>query len=124
MSGSRSQKAARFGALAERIAFKRYGLDPDRDDWHDARDDDGRPWDVKAAMLSRDQPRFRVWEEQHSRLRGEQGGYVFVGYRPNGSGIIVEATRSVPARSLRLTFGGAGDHPKGRQAKIAVDRVL
>lgn len=124
MTGSRSQKAARFGALAERVARARYDLDAERDAWHDAVDDDGNPWDVKAAMLSRGQPRFRIWKEQHERLRHEGGGYVFVGYRPNGTGIIVEATRTVRARSLRLEFGGAGSHPKGRQAKVAVNRVL
>lgn len=124
MSRSRSQKAARFGALAERIARERYDLDADRDDWHDARGPDGRPWDVKAAMLSRYQPRFRLWREQHQRLRSESGGYVFIGYRPNGSGIVVEQTRTLRARSLRLDWGGAGAHPKGDQAKVAVSRIF
>jgi len=124
MTGSRSQRAARYGALAERVAFARYDLEPERDDWHDALDEHGRPWDVKAAMLSRQSPRFRLWKEQHERLRQEDGGYVFIGYRPVGRGIRVVRARSLRARSLRLRWGGAGEHPKGEQAKVAIDRVL
>lgn len=125
MSGSRSTQSARYGALAERFAFKRYGLEPSRNSWRDGLDDDGDPWDVKAAMLTRRQPRFRVWQEQYRRLRRDNGGFVFIGYRPVGRGIAVDGARTVRARSLKLRFGGSGDHPKDdRQAKIAVDRVL
>jgi hypothetical protein len=121
---NRSQKAARFGALAERAARKRYGLDVDHDDWHDARDSDGRPWDVKAAMLSRDAPRFRLWKDQHRKLARAGGGYVFVGYLPRGRGIQVRATRTVRAADLELRFYGAGDHAKGQQVKVPPSTVL
>jgi len=120
---NRSRKAAHFGALAEGWAAERYGLELERDDWHDARKGD-RPADVKAAMDSRKATRFRLWEEQHRRLRREDGFYVFILYRPAGRGINVLRSRTVAARSLRVRFGGAGNHPKGNQAKIAPERVF
>ena len=115
---NRSQKAARYGALAERWAFDRYGLDVDHTSWNDARDDDGRPWDVKACLLSRRAARFRLWEEPHSRLRREDGGYVFVGYVLTGRGIRVRQSRTLRARDLSVSFYGAGAHQKGNQVKI------
>lgn len=121
---SRSQRAARFGALAERAAFSRYGLEAERDDWHDAVDSDGRPWDVKACMLSRESPRFRLWEDQHEELGRRGGGYVFVGYVPRGSGLEVVAMRSVRATSIDVSFYGAGDHSKGDQVKVKPSAVL
>ncbi len=121
---SRSQNAARYGALAERRAADRYGLELERDDWHDARGPDGSLWDVKAAMVSRRAPRFRLWEKQHRKLRQESGGYVFVLYRPVGCVIRVLKMRSLNARGLRLEFYGAGRHPKGRQVKVAPGSVF
>lgn len=115
---NRSQNAARYGALAERVAFGRYDLDPDRDAYHDATDSEGRPWDVKACMMTRRAPRFRLWKEQHTRLARASGGYVFVKYRPVGRGIRVLGTRTVAARALRLRFYGAGSHQKGAQVKV------
>ena len=75
-------------------------------------------------MLSRRAPRFRLWEEQHRKLRQENGGYVFVLYRPVGVGIQVKQMRSLNARGLRLEFYGAGRHPKGRQVKLAPGKVF
>lgn len=122
--GSRSQNAARYGALAERAARERYGLDVDHRSWCDARDRDGDPWDVKAVMLSRESPRFRLWREQHRKLREQGGGYVFVAYVPRGSGIQVRKIRTVRASDLRVRFYGAGDHPKGDQMKVDPRRVF
>lgn len=124
MRENRSQNAARYGALAEKAARDHYGLRVDHAGWKDASDSEGRPWDVKAAMLSRDSPRFRLWKEQHSRLKGAGGGYVFVAYVPRGSGIEVRNMRSVRADSLRLDFYGAGNHAKGDQVKVKPSRVL
>jgi len=123
-SGSRSQKAAKYGALAEKAARERYGLEPEHDSWHDARDDDGRPWDVKAAMLNRKSPRFRLWKDQHGKLRRADGGYVFVGYVSSGRGIRVRRIRTLRASDLRLSFYGSGDHPKGEQMKVHPRRVF
>ena len=121
---SRSQNAARYGALAEKIGRERYGLEEDHSSWHDSRDEEGRPWDVKACMMTRKAPRFRLWKEQHTRLVRADGGYVFVAYRPVGRGIHVLETRTARARSLRLEFYGAGSHQKGRQVKVPPSRVL
>jgi len=121
---NRSQNAARYGALAERRAAERYGLELEREDWHDARGPRGRPWDVKAAMASRRSSRFRLWEDQHRKLRREGGGYVFVLYRAVGRGIQVQKMRSLNARGLRLDFYGAGQHPKGKQVKVKPQRLF
>ena len=121
---NRSQNAARYGALAEQRAAERYGLELEHDDWHDARGPRGRPWDVKAAMASRRSARFRLWEDQHRKLRQEGGGYVFVLYRAVGRGIQVQKMRSLNARGLRLEFYGAGRHPKGRQVKVPPEKVF
>lgn len=124
MKANRSQNAAHYGALAEKVARQRYGLDVEHDSYHDAVDDDGRPWDVKAAMLNRRAPRFRLWREQHRRLTQAGGGYVFVGYVARGRGIHVRQIRSVRARSLRLRFYGAGKHPKGEQTKVPPSKIF
>ncbi|WP_435124053.1 hypothetical protein [Halobaculum sp. D14] len=121
---NRSQNAARYGALAEAHARERYGLDAEHDAYHDAVDDDGRPWDVKACLVTRDAPRFRLWKEQHARLAREGGGYVFVKYRPVGRGIRVLGTRSVRAQSLQVSFYGAGEHEKGEQVKVPPSTVF
>lgn len=121
---SRSQNAARYGALAERHARERYGLDVDHSSWHDARDSSGDAWDVKACMATRDAPRFRLWKEQHTRLARVGGGYVFIEYRPVGVGVRVLRTRTVRARSLRLRFYGAGRHQKGDQVKVSPRRIF
>lgn len=121
---NRSQKAAKYGALAEQAARERYGLGAEHDDWHDARDDDGTPWDVKAAMMNRDVPRFRLWKDQHAKLKQAGGGYVFVAYVARGEGIEVRRMRTVRAADLRVRFYGAGDHPKGDQVKVDPRRVF
>jgi hypothetical protein len=115
---SRSQNAAHFGALAEKAARSRYGLDVDHDSWKDAKDSEGRPWDVKAVMLSRDSPRFRLWETQHTRLKEAGGGYVFVGYIPRGTGIEIKHIKTVRAESIEIEFYGAGSHVKGDQGRV------
>ena len=121
---NRSQKAARYGALAEAHAREVYGLSSEHDSWHDHRADDGSPWDSKSAMLSRRDPRFRLWEGQHRKLASNGGGYVFMGYVPRGDGIEVIETRTVRAQDLRVDFYGAGSHPKGNQVKVPVGEVL
>jgi len=120
---NRSRKAARYGSLVEKWAADRYGLEFERDAWHDARKGD-RPGDVKGAMATREATRFRLWEEQHRRLRREDGFYVFVLYRPVGRGIDVLRSRTIAARSLQVRFGGAGNHPKGNQFKLPPSSVF
>jgi hypothetical protein len=116
-----SKSAARFGALAERKARERYDLEDDHSPWHDARAADGRPVEIKAAMLNRSsgkRGRFRIFEKYHSRLVEEGGIYVFVAYRAVGRGIRIERMKSVEADSVRASFYGAGGHRGSRQVKV------
>jgi len=123
----KSSNAARFGALAERKARERYGLEGTHTSWHDARRDDGTPVEIKAAMLNRSSGkggRFRVFEEYHSRLEKADGIYVFVAYRARGRGITVCRMRSLRAEALELSFYGAGGHRDSRQIKIAPSQIF
>ncbi|ELZ03928.1 hypothetical protein C482_03634, partial [Natrialba chahannaoensis JCM 10990] len=117
----------RYGRLAEEAAQRRYGLDADHGSWHDARTSDGRPVEVKAAMLNRrdgSEGRFRIFEDYHERLAEERGLYVFVPYRARGRGIQVVDMRSVDAGALRLKFYGAGGHRGSNQVKIHPRRIF
>jgi hypothetical protein len=127
MSRSRSSNAARYGALAERAAAERYALELEHTSWYDARDRNGRPVEIKSAMLNRasgKEGRFRIFEEYHKRLVDENGSYVFVSYRAVGRGIQIGSMRSLSARSLRIEFYGAGGHRDSNQAKIPISRLL
>lgn len=124
---SGSSNAARYGALAERKARERYGLEADHSSWHDARTPDGTPVETKACMLNRrdgSEGRFRIFEEYHKRLEEADGLYAFVAYRATGRGIQVRAMRTIAASDLRLTFYGAGGHRSSRQVKIPPGRVF
>jgi hypothetical protein len=126
---NRSRKAAHYGRLAEERAADRYGLRLDgvHASWKDAETDDGRPVEVKAAMLNRSdgsEGRFRVFEQYHERLADRSGLYVFVAYYARGRGIRVKAMRSVDASRLALDFYGAGGHRDSRQVKIPVNAVF
>jgi hypothetical protein len=48
---NRSHRANRCGTLAERHLAEEYHLNLDRCSWHDARDDGGTPWELKATMI-------------------------------------------------------------------------
>jgi hypothetical protein len=133
MSENRSQQASRYGKLVEIKAARRYGLGLDHSEVGssgtrvDARDDDGRPWDIKGAMSNRKTGpgRFRVWKDQHDVLTAHSGGYVFVRYKAVESGIYVHEMRSVPASAIRVEWGGSGDHRRNsQQAKILARSVF
>ncbi|WEL28410.1 HGPV1-ORF9-like protein [Haloferax volcanii] len=128
---NRSKKAAHYGALAERAARERYGLEPAHSSWQDAETDDGRPVEVKSAMMNRRSGkigRFRIFEDYHARLRREGGLYVFVLYSATGGsgggGIRVQNMRSVDADALRLRFYSSGGHRDSQQIKIHPHRVF
>lgn len=124
---NRSKKAARYGALAERKARERYGLDPEHDSWHDSRAPDGSPVEIKAAMMNRaggEEGRFRIFEKYHRRLCRNDGKYVFVAYRASGAGIQVRAMRSLAADDLRPRWYGAGGHRESRQVKIPISLIF
>jgi len=128
---NRSQKSSRYGRLAEEFAARRYGLELDHSEVDgvrvDARDRDGRPWEVKSAMSNRKSSpsRFRLWEDQHKVLDANDGGYVFVYYRAGEDGIRVFNSKSVRVSSVRVEWGGSGDHyRKSDQAKIPAKSVF
>jgi hypothetical protein len=123
---NRSKKAAHFGALAERAARERYGLDAEHDGFHDAVAPDGTPVEIKAAMLDRASGkvgRFRIFEDYHKRLRAAGGWYVFVAYRARPE-FRVARMRSVGAGDVSATFYGAGGHRGSRQVKLPVSDVF
>lgn len=127
MPANRSKKAARYGALAEKAARERYGLDAEHDGWHDARAPDGRPVETKAAMLNRRSgtSRFRIFEDYHERLLAEGGYYIFVAYAARGRGISVEGIRSVDADALGITeWASTGGHRDSRQRRIPVRAIF
>jgi hypothetical protein len=126
----RSQKAARYGSLAESHVIDRYNLEPEHDRYHDAVDpSNGKPWEIKAAMrelASGESGRFRLFESQHDQLEEERGRYAFVAYRPRGRGIQVLETRVIDARSMSLEYGPSehGSPNRDRQTKIPVGEVF
>ncbi|WP_396610810.1 hypothetical protein ACH9L7_11315 [Haloferax sp. S1W] len=127
MPTNRSKKAARYGALAERAARERYGLEMEHTSWYDARASDGTPVEIKAAMLNRRSGktgRFRVFEEYHRDLVSRDGVYVFVAYRAIGSGIQVVRSRSLRAKNLQLEFYESGGHRDSAQAKIPPSKIF
>lgn len=129
MSRNRSQKAGYYGRLVERKARERYGLRSDHGADEgvriDARGPNGRPWEIKGVLLTRADPHFRLWEDQHEYLKDHGGGYVFAAYRPAGRGIQIDRFRSVAADNLELSFYGAGHHRRGeKQAKIVPSRIF
>ncbi|WP_121822953.1 hypothetical protein [Halostella salina] len=128
MSKNRSHRANRYGTLAERHLAEEYRLDLDRCSWHDARDADGRPWELKAAMIehSDGQPgTFKLYKQYHGRLRDHDGMYAFAAYKPWGRGIRVLKSKAVHSSKLpMLRWHGGGDHRDTKQAKVAIADVF
>lgn len=113
---SRSKRANRYGTLAEMRAADRYNLkrDGEHTSWCDARGQDGKPHEIKAAMVTREYPRFRIFENYHERLQSAGGMYVFVAYRPNGRGIIAFCMKRLHASKLPvgIWYGAGGGTEK------------
>lgn len=125
---TRSSNANRYGSLAERRLADRYGVERVDEYWRDGVDEDGTPWEFKAAMAERadgSEGRFRVFEDAHDKLAANGGRYGIVAYRPHGRGIVVLNMTSFPASRLPLSkWYGAGGHRDSRQTKIAVSEVF
>lgn len=84
MSAERAENErwGRFTEWAGRLAFS---LTADRGTYHDARDADGRPVEIKACQLriERGDPgKWFVREANHERLRDADGLYAFAVYDP------------------------------------------
>jgi hypothetical protein len=129
MSGkSRSHRANHYGTLVERQAVDRYGLDLDRSSWHDARRPDGRPVEIKSAMVTHadGQPgTFKLYDTYHDKLREASGYYVFGAYRIRGRGVeVLKWDMRHSSRLPRLEWHGGGDHRDARQAKVSIASVV
>lgn len=125
-----SKKAARYGSRAEKKAAERYNLELEGNhcSWHDAKRADGTPVEIKAAAVERasgSEGRFRVFRDYHNKLRRADGIYVFVAYRPRGTGITVTDMATRHSSELPLsTWYGAGGHRDSEQRKIPISAVL
>jgi hypothetical protein len=116
-----SQKANRYGTLAEKRAAEKYRLrrEGEHTSWFDAVTRDGTPVEIKATDSSRDYPRFRVFEKYHDRLAAAGGKYVFVLYQRRGRGLTVPKTRMLPASQLPVSaWYGSGGHRGSDETKI------
>jgi len=121
---SRSHKANHYGTLVERKAAERYNLELDRCSWHDAKQPDGTPVEIKAAMHRHadGQPgTFKLYDRYHERLRLDDGWYVFSIYRADKKRMeILDWEMRHSSRIPQLEWHGGGDHRDARQAKISV----
>jgi len=128
VSQNRSHRANHFGTLAERHLAEEYRLDLDRCSWHDARDADGTPWELKAAMIehSDGQPgTFKLYKQYHGTLRDHNGMYAFAVYKPWGRGIRVLKSKAVHSSELPLLrWHGGGDHRNTKQAKVSPSEMF
>lgn len=125
---NRSHRANRYGTLAERHLAEEYCLELDRSSWHDARDDDGTPWELKAAMIehSNGQPgTFKLYKRYHETLQENGGIYAFVAYRPWGRGIrVIKSKVAHSSEFPLLRWHGGGNHRNTKQAKIDVTNLF
>ncbi len=74
-----------WGSYTEWTARIAFGLDPDRSTYHDARDSEGVPVEVKACKrrTSRGDPgKYFIREANHEKLLDAGGLYVFIVYDP------------------------------------------
>jgi hypothetical protein len=125
-----SQKANRYGTLAEIAAARKFDLERDgvHTSWCDAVDDRGVPHEIKSAQREYSDGRegkFRIFEDLHDRLQQEGGRYVFVVYRVRGTGIQPLAFDRRPASRLPgTTWYGAGGHRGTQQRELQVSQVF
>lgn len=122
----------RFGKLVELWAADHYrglSLDyPERDGLKfDATDSDGNPWDVKGSMVNGVRPTFKFWEDQHTTLSENGGGYALVWYRAEGTEITVIDSRTIRAADLKITNwtnpGATHHRSHSQEAQIPADRL-
>lgn len=124
---SKSKRANRYGSLAERWAAEEYGLRREgvHTSWRDAVDRDGNSVEIKAALVMRDYPRFRIFKKYHERLQADGGYYVFVAYKRRGNGIsVIRSTRLHSTKLSHSNWYGAGGHRDSEQVKIPLDVVF
>lgn len=113
----------RWGSYAEWTARTIYSLTKDRGTYHDARDADGNPVEVKSCRLRiqrGDRGKFFIRESNHDKLSGENGFYAFVLYSPTAHShgpILATALKSAEwVDGLGYTWTGNG-HRRGEIVK-------
>lgn len=83
MSGHENERWGDFTEWVARIVF---GLTKDRGLFHDARDENGIPVEVKSCKRRTgrrdDHGKYFIRKENHEKLRDEGGYYIFVLYDP------------------------------------------
>jgi hypothetical protein len=122
-----------YGARVEEWVLDRYDLERDYSELHgvhmDAVDDSGRPVEIKAVGKNRkggraNGVRFKIWRDQHTALKKENGSYVFVLYCLENDSISVLESRSVRASSIAVDWYG-NTVPRGsEQAEIPASQIF
>ena len=125
-------RVGRYGKLVELYAARRYPIDLEYPMVgglrFDGLDSSGDPWDVKGSMVnSSSRSTFKFWQDQHSTLADEEGGYVLVWYRAREDSIEVVSSRTIRARDLVIdnwTNPGATHHRShSKEAQIAAAKL-
>lgn len=115
--------ARNYGRLAADRARERYGLDKTKARTHDARYQNGKPVEIKAAQPG---GYFQVYKVQHEYLRRHSGYYVFVLYNPRGPGIAVVDMVRKAAKSISPSWYDDTGYADGRgpRTKIPTNRYF
>jgi len=123
-----------YGAKVEDWVLDHYGLERSYEPINGARMDavvpeNGQPVEIKAVALNRKggrttQTRFKIWRDQHSALKKENGYYVFVAYRMRSDGISVMDSRSLRAGSLNIDWYGDTVPRGSEQAELPARKLF
>jgi len=131
MVSKKSKRANRYGTLAEKQMAEKWRLTREgvHTFWRDAIDAEGRPWELKAAVVetaSGRPGRFRVREHAHARLVENDGRYGFAVYRRIGRGIRILRYKAMPATRLPVSawYGASDDGDDHNHTKIALGDVF
>jgi len=125
---NRSHRANHFGTAVEKKMFEKYGLEPDRRSWCDAKRSDGKPVEIKSTMRTHSdgQPgNFKLYEQYHRKLRRKGGYYVFAVYRVRGRGLQILRSKMIHSSQLpRLSWHGGGQHRTTKQSKLDIQEII
>lgn len=123
-----SHRANKWGTRCEYYLADKYNLTLERSSWKDARDENGRPWELKATKRTHcdGQPgNFKIYRQYHEQLQSEGGRYGFAVYRIRGRGCQVLETTTLPASRIPTArWHGGGDHRDTQQAKLSINSVF
>lgn len=113
----------RYGHLVEQRARSKYSLEKARESWHDAQYKNGVPVEIKGAQKGN---HFRLWRDEHRRLKRASGYYVFVVYHPWASSIRATNFKRKKASDLDVAgkWYGAGGHRDQEQYELPIEEVF